>query len=86
VELESVPPDLPDTIGELPFVLSAEARADTLVVRVSREGDFRKALSERLIRLNLVPLRISEKVPSLEDAFMTITQENIALLAEGGRQ
>jgi hypothetical protein len=55
------------------------------VVRLSKQGDFRRALSEQLIRMDLVPLRIQEKVPSLEEAFVTITQENIDALARGGR-
>ena len=86
VELESVPEDLPARMRELPFVRDAVALGGTLVVKLAKEGDFRKALSERLIRLDLVPLRIVEKVPSLEEAFITITQENVDLLARGGAQ
>jgi hypothetical protein len=44
-----------------------------------------KQTRERLIKLELVPLRIAEKTPSLEEAFITITQENIDSLARGGR-
>jgi hypothetical protein len=85
VELERVPSDLPARIKELPFVKEATAFGSTLVVKLSREGDFRKALSESLIRQDLVPLSITEKVPSLEEVFMTITQENVDLLARGSR-
>lgn len=85
VELEAVPADLPARLRELPFVRDAVAQAGTLVVKLSRQGDFRRALSEQLIGLGLVPLRIAEKTPSLEEAFVTITQENIDALARGGR-
>ena len=85
VELEDVPEDTPARMRELPFVRDASALGGTLIVKISKEGDFRKALSERLIALNLVPLRIEEKTPSLEEAFITITQEHIDLLARGGR-
>jgi ABC-2 type transport system ATP-binding protein len=85
VELDRIPPDLVARIRELPFVKDATVLGSTLVVKLSKEGDFRKALSESLIRQDLVPLRIAEKVPSLEEAFMTITQENVDLLARGGR-
>jgi ABC-type multidrug transport system ATPase subunit len=85
VELDRVPPDLPARMKELPFVKEATALGSTLVVRLSKEGDFRKALSESLIRRDLVPLSITERVPSLEEAFMTITQENVDLLARGER-
>jgi len=85
VELEGAPEDTPARMRELPFVRDALAQGGTLIVKISKEGDFRKALSERLIALNLVPLRIEEKTPSLEEAFITITREHIDLLARGGR-
>jgi hypothetical protein len=66
-------------------VRDATARGETLVVKLAKQGDFRKALSERLIELALVPLRIEEKIPSLEEAFITITQDNVDALARGRR-
>ena len=57
----------------------------TLVVRLPRDGDHRRALSEHLIHAGFVPVRIEEKSTSLEEAFITITQENIERLARGGR-
>jgi ABC-type multidrug transport system ATPase subunit len=85
VELERVPDGLPALVKELPFVREATALGTTLVVRLAKHGDFRKALSERLFKLDLVPLRIEEKTPSLEEAFITITQEQVDSLARGGR-
>jgi ABC-type multidrug transport system ATPase subunit len=84
VELESIPEGLPERLRELNFVRDATAMGETLIVKLARQGDFRKALSERLIKMDLVPLRIAEKVPTLEEAFITITQENIDSLARGG--
>jgi ABC-type multidrug transport system ATPase subunit len=86
VELDAVPDQLPEKLRGLPFVRDAAAQGRTLIVKLSRQGDFRRALSEQLIRMDLVPLRIAEKTPSLEEAFITITQENIDALARGGRQ
>jgi ABC-type multidrug transport system ATPase subunit len=86
VELERVPEETPARIRELPFVRETVVQGNTLIVKVSPEGDFRRALSEALIRMDLVPLRIADKGPSLEEAFMTITQENIDKLAAGGRR
>ncbi len=86
VELESIPDATVSRLRDLPFVRDVSALETTLIVRLSKEGDFRKALSEQLIREGLVPLSIAEKTPSLEEAFITITQENIDLLARGGKR
>jgi ABC-type multidrug transport system ATPase subunit len=72
VELERVPPGLVEAVGRLPFVRGARADGATLVVRIAREGDQRKALAEALIRDGHVPLGMEESVPSLEEAFMAI--------------
>jgi len=85
VELGTIPEGLAERLRELPFVRDAIAQGETLVVKLAKQGDFRRALSEQLIRMDLVPLRIAEKIPSLEEAFITITQENIDALARGGR-
>lgn len=83
VELEDPPDDLADRVRELPFVSTAALQGRMLQVKITREGDNRRALSAHLIRLGLVPLSLEEKVPSLEEAFVTITQENVAMLARG---
>jgi ABC-type multidrug transport system ATPase subunit len=86
VDLESLPSELPAQVQGLGFVVGASARGNTLVVTVPKSGDYRKELSQFLIGRNLVPLAIQEKFISLEEAFVTITQENINLFAGiGGR-
>jgi ABC-type multidrug transport system ATPase subunit len=84
IELDSIPGELPQRIKGLPFVHEATVEGGSLIVKISKHGDVRKQLSEFIIRQNLVPLAISEKVPSLEEAFITITQENVTKIAEGG--
>jgi len=87
IDLESPPPDLADSIKELPFVLDTTTRDNTLVIKVAKKGDYRKDLSAYLIKKDLVPLRIEEKALSLEEAFVTITNENIDMFTEiGGRE
>jgi len=49
---------------------------------VPKDGDFRRQISEYLIRKNHVPLRIQEKALSLEEAFVTITRENIEMFTK----
>lgn len=87
VELEEVPAGLEERMEhDLPFVIEARHEGGLLVVKISKDGDFRRALSEYLIKQNLVPLRIQEKTLSLEEAFVTITRENIDRFASGEEQ
>jgi ABC-type multidrug transport system ATPase subunit len=87
IDLESIPDGLTDRIKALPFVLDATQAENKLVIKVPKSGDYRKELSKHLIEANLVPLAIQEKSLSLEEAFVTITQENIDLFARiGGRE
>ncbi len=86
IDLESVPDGLPGEVRGLKFVLDAAQRGGTLLVKVPKSGDYRKELSQFLIGRGLVPLAIQEKSLSLEEAFVTITQENVQMFAGiGGR-
>jgi len=84
VDLEELPADLPGKVKSLKFVQDATGAEKTLVVKVPKTGDYRKALSKYLIDQNLVPLSIQEKSLSLEEAFVTITKENINMFADIG--
>jgi len=84
VDLESLPAELPEQMASLPFVLGTASMDNTLVVKVPKEGDFRKEISAFMIKLNLVPLRIQESSLSLEEAFVTITNKNIEMFADLG--
>ena len=83
VDLEQLSTELVAGVKALDFVLDAAARETTLIVKVAKTGDSRKALSRYLIDQNQVPLSIQEKSLSLEEAFVTITQENIELFTGG---
>lgn len=86
VDLESLPEDLAAAVRGLAFVREAAGAGNTLVVKVPKKGDYRRDLSAFLIGRGLVPLAIQEKSLSLEEAFVTITQENVRLFAGlGGR-
>jgi len=84
VDLEELPADLPGKVKSLDFVQDATGQEKTLVVKVPKTGDYRKALSKFLIDQDLVPLSIQEKSLSLEEAFVTITKENIDMFARIG--
>ena len=84
VDLEELPADLPGKVKSLNFVQDAAGQDKTLIVKVPKTGDYRKSLSKYLIDQNLVPLSIQEKSLSLEDAFVTITKDNIDMFARIG--
>jgi ABC-type multidrug transport system ATPase subunit len=84
VDLEELPADLTAKVKKLKFVQDATGAEKTLIVKVPKTGDYRKELSKYLIDQNLVPLSIQEKSLSLEEAFVTITKENINLFARIG--
>ena len=87
IDLESIPSGLSEKLKALSFVEDVSVNGNTLAVKVPREGDQRKNISKYLIGENLVPLRIEEKSISLEDAFVTITRENIDMFTGiGGRK
>lgn len=79
VGLDSVPDGIISRVKELPFVIDAVQKDNGLVIKVQKSGDYKKELSGYFINQNLVPLSIQEKSLSLEDAFITITHENINL-------
>lgn len=83
IDLESVPADLSTALNALPFVQGVRVLPTGIAVRVSPDGDHRRAVSELLIQRGLIPLRIEVKSPSLEEAFVTITQDTVAALASG---
>lgn len=84
VELAYLPEGLLEKIREKPFVLDVQQRGETIIIKVSKDADYRKAISSLLIQQDLVPLRIEEKSLSLEEAFVTITKENIDLFSGSG--
>jgi len=87
IDLETLPHNIGNTIKELPFILDTTTNGNTLAIKVSKERDFRKDISGYLINKGLIPLRIEETALSLEEAFVTITNENIDLFTEiGGRE
>jgi ABC-type multidrug transport system ATPase subunit len=81
VELERIPESLVEEIKRLEFVHNAFVEGTHIIIKVPKTGDFRKQVSEFFIRKELIPLAIQEKSFSLEDAFATITRENVGMLA-----
>ena len=83
VELERVGPELLRKAAALAFVRSVSSEGATLIVRVPKDRDYRKDIGSFLVSCDQVPLGMKERTPTLEEAFVTITQENVAALAGG---
>ena len=84
VELDEIPSDIENLINKLQFVINVAVIGNILKIRVQKKGDFRKELSTFLYSRNCIPLNIHEKQISLEEAFITITRDNIESLTQTG--
>jgi len=83
VELERIGPELLRQARGLPFTRSVSVEGTTLVLHVGRERDYRRDVGEFLQGTGQVVLGMRERIPSLEEAFVTITGDNVARLAAG---
>ena len=77
VDLEHASPQLRDQMVEIEGILDVELSETGLLIKVPRDGDYRKMISQFLIDHSHVPLSIQEKSSSLEDIFITITKDKI---------
>ncbi len=77
IELLHIPEGLGEKMKLLPYVRMITIDGNEMIIKVSKEGNPRKDISEYLVGRNLVPVKIEEKSISLEDAFVSITQDNI---------
>jgi hypothetical protein len=85
IELESVPEGLVEELQKLDFVLSGtQLEGGEISVKVPKEGDYRKTISQFFFKKDLAPLSMSVKSFSLEEAFVTITKENVERFAAMG--
>ena len=83
VELAAEKPLAADILSGLDFISSLSVDGRFLKLRIKSDRDHRQALVESLISQGHVPVGIESKPMSLEEAFITITNENISLLTKG---
>jgi ABC-2 type transport system ATP-binding protein len=84
IDLDHVPEGIEFSLKALPFVTDAVRTEKGLTVSVDKKKDYRKILSEFIIGKGAIPLLIQEKTLSLEEAFITITRENLTLFTGSG--
>jgi ABC-2 type transport system ATP-binding protein len=86
IDVEQIPAGFVEEIGALDFVIKCTVSGLTLSVAVPMDRDYRRDIALFVFNKGLIPLRIQQKEASLEEAFITITRENIRQLADPGGQ
>jgi ABC-2 type transport system ATP-binding protein len=81
IELSEVKREIVEAIDHLEFVTQVSAEGRVLRIKVPTNRDYRQEVIQTLISCGQTPLDIQTKMMNLEEAFMTITKENIFLLS-----
>lgn len=84
VELERVPDSLVAELRDQPWVLTLTQNERELEILLGDEEDVRPKLSRQIAQSGGVILRMQSEEMSLEEAFVTITNQNVAQLAGAG--
>jgi len=81
VELSRAKEEIMKALSSFDFVQAIKQQENFLALRVKSDRDYRAQISETISRQGGIVLGIKVKEMSLEEAFITITQKNISLLA-----
>lgn len=82
LELAEACPGLADELDKLEFVYGAVTVNNLLQVKIGAEQDHRASLSRYITRQGATIVGMSTKEMSLEEAFVTITEQNISLFTD----
>jgi len=77
VEADEIPDRFDRQLAALPFVAACTAGKKRLQVTLSGERDYRKELSGYLYGQGIIPVVFREETATLEDAFISITNETL---------
>lgn len=81
IELSQAKEEITKALSSFDFIQAIKQRENLLTLRVKSDQDYRAPISETISRQGGIVLGIKVKEMSLEEAFITITQKNISLLA-----
>ena len=81
VELSQAKEEIVKALSSFDFIQAIKQQENLLTLRVKSDQDYRAQISETISRQGGIVLGIKVKEMSLEEAFITITQKNISLLA-----
>ncbi len=82
IELAEKPPASVHRLKELDFVTEFTSDGRFLKLKIKTDRDYRQDLVRALISRGQIPVGIRTGSMTLEEAFITITKENISLLAK----
>jgi len=86
VEIAKLPSKMLDIFSAFDFVRDITREKNLTILEVKNDKDYRADISEAIARAGGVVLGMKVREMSLEEAFITITRENISLLARGGKE
>lgn len=81
VELSQAKEEIIKALSSFDFIQAIKQQENLLTLRVKSDQDYRAQISETISRQGGIVLGIKVKKMSLEEAFITITEKNISLLA-----
>ena len=83
IEVDKEAESIASSLEKLDFLKGFSVEGHKLEVSLKTDRDYRPELSQFLYQNGYLPLSMKAKEMSLEEAFITITQQNISLLARG---
>lgn len=86
VDLDAISPALLAALNGLPFVKRTEAAGDSVIVAVEGTGDYRRPISRTISEAGATVLGLRELEASLEEAFVTLTEQNLEGMIGGVEQ
>ena len=84
IELEKENPAVTQALQQLPFVMNMTAEGKSYVVKTKTDIDYRGEIARSIAGAGGIIVQIQKHEMSLEEAFVTITEKNISLLAKEG--
>lgn len=84
IELEKPNDAVTTALTALPFVISAQGEGTHYVVKTKADQDRRAEISRAIAAAGGIAIGLQSHEMSLEEAFVTITENNISLLAKEG--
>ncbi len=86
VEVSKIKKEIIDALSSIKSVKEVSTKGNLLILRVASDKDCRAQISQAISQQKGIVLGIKKREMSLEDAFITITQKNISLLATSGKE